>query len=318
MPIDSLKLVAHADWSATSTKRWLAIARRFQGGEWRAFPPQPVGEPGLLLTTLKASLSADGCALAGFDFPIGLPLAYARRAGIKDFLSLLPALGSGEWAMFYQAAAQEKEISLKRPFYPNRPNGSRRQHLVNALGVSCMDELLRQCELPQPHRKAACPLFWTLGAQQVGKAAIDGWKNVLAPGLQDLAIWPFSGTLDQLLRAGGIIVVETYPAEFYHRLGIGGGRWSKRRAGDRRASASALLAWAARCHVRLEAGLQDEMLNGFGENATSEDRFDAVVGLFGMLDTIQKGVDEPLSPDIRTIEGWIFGQAWKQDRTKQP
>jgi hypothetical protein len=41
--------------------------------------------------------------------------------------------------------------------------------------------LRRQCERATPTRRAACPLFWTLGSNQVGKAAISGWQEVIAP-----------------------------------------------------------------------------------------------------------------------------------------
>ena len=313
MPSAALSLMAHADWSAGIAKRWLAIARRLENGDWLALPPQPVGEPGSLLSDLQAAAGAKSCALVGFDFPIGLPLAFARRAEITDFLHLLPRLGSSEWADFYRVAEREEEISLRRPFYPRRPNGCQRSHLTQALGVASMEELLRHCERAQPHRKAACPLFWTLGAQQVGKAAISGWKEVLAPALRDpiirLAIWPFSGTLERVQRPGVIIAVETYPAECYHRLGIGNRRWSKRRRRDRQAVAPALLRWAERKRIRLDERLQTEIVNGFVESAAGEDRFDAVVGVFGMLDAWLSGVPEPTDPELRKVEGWIFGQA---------
>lgn len=316
MPSATLNMIAHADWSVGIAKRWLTIARRLENGEWLVAPPQPVGEPGSLLFNLQAAAGEKGCALVGFDFPIGLPLSFARQAGITDFLNLLPGLGSGEWADFYRVAERAEEISLRRPFYPRRPNGCQRSHLTQALGVASMDELLRHCERALPHRKAACPLFWTLGAQQVGKAAISGWKEVLAPALSDplieLRIWPFSGTLDQIQRPGTVIVVETYPAECYHRLGIGNRRWSKRRKHDRQAVAPALLTWVERNHVRLEERLQTEIINGFGEGVADEDRFDAVAGVLGMLDAWLNGVSEPTDPELRKVEGWIFGQAWDQ------
>lgn len=53
-------------------------------------------------------------------------------------------------------------------------------------------------------RNAACPLFWTLGANQVGKGAIIGWRDVLSPALHDdkgVFLWLFDGFLDDLLTA---------------------------------------------------------------------------------------------------------------------
>src|SRR5215469_1950241 len=66
--------------------------------------------------------------------------------------------------------------------------------------------------------QAACPLFWTLGASQVGKGAIVGWREVLAPALRDdeaVLLWMFDGRLCELLRPGTIVIAETYPTECY-------------------------------------------------------------------------------------------------------
>jgi hypothetical protein len=97
-----------------------------------------------------------------------------------------------------------------------------------------MAELRRRCDLAHAGRRAASPLFWTLGAQQVGKAAIHGWKEVLVPGIGmrelDVWIWPYSGQLMNLLRPGRIIIAETYPAEVYTHLGIS---FSTRRPGKK-------------------------------------------------------------------------------------
>jgi hypothetical protein len=48
----------------------------------------------------------------------------------------------------------------------------------------------------------------------------------------------------------------------------------------------------------------------FGDCPEGEDRFDALVGLYGMIDIVQgnRSVGEPLSHRISMIDGWIFGQ----------
>ena len=50
-------------------------------------------------------------------------------------------------------------------------------------------------------------------------------------------------------------------------------------------------------------------MDGFGGGADGEDRFDAVVGLWGMLD-VALGNRAPGEPDDKTtwVEGWILGQ----------
>ena len=46
--------------------------------------------------------------------------------------------------------------------------------MVRATGL-----LLQQPAQHDPGRRAAAPIFWTLGAQQVGKAAIAAWRELL-------------------------------------------------------------------------------------------------------------------------------------------
>jgi len=57
---------------------------------------------------------------------------------------------------------------------------------------------------------------------------------------------------------------------------------------------------------QLAAALKD----GFGASPDGEDRFDAVIGLFGMINVIlgNRPAGEPEEEAIRKIEGWILGQ----------
>lgn len=85
------------------------------------------------------------------------------------------------------------------------------------MGLTNSDELKRRCE-----RKAEA-LFWLVGAKQVGRAAISGWRDLLAPALAnetELSIWPFDGPLFDLLARPGIVVAETYPAAMYQHLDL--------------------------------------------------------------------------------------------------
>ena len=99
------------------------------------------------------------------------------------------------------------------------------------------NELYRRCEHKTDTRPAASPLFWTLGGKQVGKGAISGWREFVQPLIGDnnnVALWPFDGALRDLLQSGScVVIVETYPAEFYRRLDVrfpgskGGGKRSQ-------------------------------------------------------------------------------------------
>src|SRR3712207_8572546 len=50
---------------------------------------------------------------------------------------------------------------------------ARRAHLVERLGVSGYGDLLRRCDVLT---RATC-MFWTMGPQQCGKAALAGWRE---------------------------------------------------------------------------------------------------------------------------------------------
>jgi hypothetical protein len=317
MNLEPQGLVVHADWSLSPAKRWMAAAVRRNDDTYILQAPEPVGDPLTWLDRLRADTRTGGVFL-GLDFPLGLPLSYAARVGVDNFFDLLPRLGSGEWADFYHVAAAPEEISVRRPFYPFRPGRTRQQHLLDGLGVHHIDELRRQCDRGYAGRRPAAPIFWTMGAQQVGKAAIAGWRDVLGPALQartNVYLWPFAGALDELLSRGGITIAESYPAEFYGHLSLSfpPGRGGKRSRAARAANAAPLLAWAQANPVTLSDELFASIQDGFGEPAAGEDHFDAVVGLFGMLNVLfgHRPPEEPADEQVRRVEGWILGQAYR-------
>jgi hypothetical protein len=305
------KLVYHADWGSDASKRWCAKAICNGDGHYTISAPEKVLNPGLLVAQLRREAGDSGCAFVGFDFPIGIPAYYAERAGVSSFRALLPKLGHGEWRDFYRVCDKPEQISVHRPFYPNgQYKGRLKQDLFHAHGVNSVEPLLRRCERSGGGRKQPCCLFWTLGANQVGKAAIAGWQQVLAPAIKNkepVYLWPFDGTLQSLLMPGRIIVAETYPAESYgwfsdKRLG------SKGDAEARAMFAVSLLQWAETRNVIVKDELRVAMQNGFQRG--EDDAFDAVVGLFGMLDLVQgtRPSGEPTEPPVNTIEGWILGR----------
>jgi len=261
--------------------------------------------------------------MAGFDFPIGIPSSYASKAGITDFLASLSLFGYNEWDQFYTPAESPSQINLHRPFYPARSGTSRRQYLENGLNIP-FNQLYRLCERANEKRRAAYPLFWTMGGQQVGKAAISCWESLLSPALDDpaqnLKIWPFSGPLASICTTGNIVALETYPAEFYGHLGLSFSspkRRSKRSQIDRKAFARQLISWAGAHQLELDGSILDMILDGFGSALDGEDRFDALIGLYGMINVMMgnRPTGEPTPPLITKIEGWIFGQEQPQKET---
>jgi hypothetical protein len=300
-------LVAHADWSMHAAKRWMASAVLRPEG-YLALPPAPVGPLESFWPRLAAA-AGRGPIVVGFDFPIGLPAVYAERAGITGFLEALDRFGDD----FYQIARTPAQIALSRPFYPHRPGGRSRRQLLDGLGFTDWQHLHRRCDRSTPERQAACPMFWTLGANQVGRAAITGWRDLLAPARQgglDVAIWPFDGALADLLGTRRFVVAETYPGEVYGHLGLDLRRHGgKRRRAARAANAARMLDWAERSGIALAPALAAEITDGFGPHQGGDDRFDAVVGLFGLLNVLSgvRSSGEPADPMVQRIEGWILG-----------
>ena len=305
-------LVAHADWSKDPRKRWCATAVRAPDRRYRAESAEPVGDLGTYFDRLRQR-AGGGSVLAGFDFPIGLPRRYAANAGLSDFRSALAGFGHGRWRDFYQPAETKAAITITRPFYPGRLGGTKRADLVEKLGARQFDDLLRRCDRA-PGRRAAAAMFWLVGGNQVGKAAITGWRDLITPAVERdpaLSLWPFDGRLAVLLARPGVVIAETYPGEAYGHLDLTIRKpdRSKRRQADRMADRHALRNWARTNHVLLADRLQASIDSGFGADAAGEDCFDAVVGLFGMLDVVlgNRPAGEP-EDDVTKIEGWILGQ----------
>jgi len=322
-------VIAHADWGTSRKKRQVAMAWLVSGAVGPgprylviSLAPAPDGlsRQGDLLQELRAAASP-GQAMVGFDFPIGLPRAYAEAAGIGSFPDFLDTIGSPPWHEFGVVARHRGEITLRRPFYPYAPGGAKREHLYLQLGLSAQ-QLRRRCE-----GKDAETMFWTLGGKQVGKGALAGWQVLAAarnrrPGI---ALWPFAGPLPRLLDGRDrIVVTETYPREYYHHVRVPGtpaNRWSKRRQANRLTLLPGLLRWAESLGVAWHRDILCRAEEGFSAGANGEDEFDAVVGLLAMISVVTGTVPtgEPGDdPAISSIEGWILGRASSSGNLDRP
>jgi len=302
-------LAAHADWSVDPAKRWLALAHPAAAG-WRLAVPVPVGPVETLLTRLRRA--ARGLPVAfGVDFPLGLPRAYAARRPEADFSAFLAGLRDRPG--FFEVCATLAEISPDRPFYPARGvRGMTRAAHAAALGLPDVASLSRACDRATARRPAGAPLFWTLGANQTGKAAIAAWRDLLGPALAGAApprLWPFAGPFRALLAPGAIVLAETYPAEALRQLALRLAG-SKRRQADRAALAPGLRAAMARLGARPDPALAAAIADGFGADAAGEDRFDCVLGVLAVLGVLTGARPDTAPPDpwIRGWEGWVLGQ----------
>ncbi len=255
---------------------------------------------------------AEGGAVAlGVDLPIGLPRAYAVTRPEPDFPSFLRNVGS--LPDFFSVCTTLGDIRPERPFYPARGiAGMTRLSHALALGLPDASSLSRACDRATAERPAGAPLFWTLGANQSGKAAIAAWKQMILPALTDrakLRLWPFEGSLRSLLSPGWIALAETYPAEALRHLGIRL-RGSKRRHADRCAIAGVLARAIDLQGATPDDSMRQAMLDGFGADANGEDRFDSVLGVLCVLNVLAGNRPDTAPADrwIERWEGWVLGQ----------
>lgn len=303
-----LRHVVHCDWSIRAAGRWAAEAHGEPGGAWRTSGPTGVADPAALVEHLSA-LAEDGPTLAAFDFPIGFPAAFGAATGYDGFTAALDAIGRGDWPEIFAVAGSPAEIEPRRPFYPARPGGTRLAHLLVGHGVATVADLVRACERPGPEGGAAGCMFWTLGAQQVGRAALDGWRTVIGPlRRRGASLWPFDGDLPALVESGGLILAESYPGDGYGQLGL-----AIRKKGDRAlraALAPDLAAWAGQRGIAFDRRLSATIAAGFPREAGSDDGFDAVVGLLAALAVVtgEREAAPPVTEAMRRWEGWILGK----------
>jgi hypothetical protein len=261
----------------------------------------------------------------GVDLPIGLPRAYAATLPERDFPHFLSTIATRP--DFFQVCATLAEVGPGRPFYPARGvRGMTRAAHAIALGLEGAAGLSRACDRATAERPAGAPLFWTLGANQSGKAAIAAWQHLLLPALHEIRLWPFAGSFRALLKPGAIALAETYPAEALRHLGIRL-QGSKRRQPDRAAVAEPLFQAMGRLGVTARPELRRAVVDGFGPDAAGEDRFDSVLGVLCVLNVLIGNRRDTAPPDpwIRQWEGWVLGQTalpregkWQEKKGRVP
>ncbi len=305
----SVDHIWHADWSMSAKGRWVAKAKRSDHG-WVIHAIEPVG----MLTQFRRSLSDHGrdqTIWLGLDMPIGFVDFWYDGANVKDFKTLLGLLHGDNWQKFFDVCSTPDEITYQRPFYPQNSGikGSvKREHLLTALGLADFRQLHRRCELPTNDRNAACPSFWTLGANQVGKGMLHGLENLIIPGQQDgFHIWPFSGDLATCTKRPGVTLIETYPGEIYRWLDIS--ELTKSNQESRKDAVKQLGLYAAQNAIEISPAVLTDIASGFGPEQGKDDAFDALVGVMGLIRIADGKRPEhlPTDPIITKREGWIVG-----------
>ena len=302
------RLVVAADWSTADQKRWMVRAERDSTSAYAVFPPEPVGDLSTFIQRLGNQTAGTDSVLVGFDFPIGLPAAFAQRVGIDSFRKALSQFGSDPWDEFYIISNFPK---LHQPFFPlpTQVPGRYRETLAQALECDDLFPMLRRCDHKTATRKRAECLFFTLGGAQVGAGAIVGWRDVIQPSLESLRLWPFDGELSSLIGQPGMTIAEIYPAEAYSHLGVQFGSKKGRGKTSREARRDATKHWLTDFlsgPIRLTNAARSWVEWGF----LAEDDFDAMAGLLSMLQVVtgRRSAGAPDTAAVRQIEGWILGQ----------
>lgn len=301
------ELIVAADWSVQGEKRWMARAELQHDGRYEIQPPEPVGEVASLLDRLQ-SATKSGRVLLGLDFPIGLPLSYARQLPFSHFREAAAAFGHGDWNCFF---TRSETPGIRQPFFPTpslaRQKGDFRKQLAAGLNVSDWKDLLRECERATADRPAAECLFFTCGGKQVGAAASVGWQELLQPALNDIQLWPFDGDLHDLLQRVCITIAEVYPAEAYRPFGLRTSRirLSKRNRDSRRESCR-----LSQLRANPAWTFSSPALSWLEWGYLSDDDFDATVGLLFTILVVTRQIPAfyPHRATITNWEGWILGQ----------
>ena len=200
LPPHSATIVAHADWSVDPRKRWIAVARR-DGDVWRLAAP--------IAGRSRSARCLSACAMRLRVAPwhsasicrLGCRAPMRRGLPERDFLHFLATTATRP--DFFQVCATLAEVGPGRPFYPARGvRGMTRAAHAIALGLEGPAGLSRACDRATAERPAGAPLFWTLGANQSGKAAIAAWQHLLLPALHEIRLWPFAGPYRDAAHAG--------------------------------------------------------------------------------------------------------------------
>ena len=112
-----------------------------------------------------------------------------------------------------------------------------------------------------------------------------------------------------MLSPGSVVLAETYPAEALRHLGMTL-RGSKRRHADRCATADALMTAMDRQAAMPDDAMRQAVVDGFGADASGEDRFDSVLGVLCVLNVLAGNRPDtaPADPWIQRWEGWVLGQ----------
>lgn len=201
-----------ADWSKHSAKRAVYEANvrdrrisRVASSSW---------DLASLLNVAKGR-AEHGAVLIALDLALGLPEAYwsdavrsCRDAKPEHFLDWLASLNNA--VEFWTEAKSTAEWSVQRPFYAV-PKG---QGAMKAFYAKAGYDFDRRID----KRCRSNPLFCVSGIPgTVGSGTRSFWQELspLLNSRREFRIWPFDGSLRDLLKENNVVLAEMYPGIAY-------------------------------------------------------------------------------------------------------
>jgi hypothetical protein len=328
-------MIIHCDWSVDPNKQCLVVAQRSATGFYEVRGPQSVGgmtskkgnkqshSPLLDLIAESSSTAAGnaGGLWLGFDFPIGVPSGWAEKAGFRNFRDVLKRL-SNDSAKMFEPCTTFNDASADRPFVENLRGEGIQAKWACRIGFPMQDRKLvglkRVCEV-----EGGQSLFWLVGANQVGKAALNGWRNILLPLLgignengpgnlpepSAIKLYPHDLAPNFAFQsdANSVVIFETYPAIAWKML-CKRETYRKTSTSDRKSIGSRIIEWADQLNASLVDGLRAEIESGF-DCKNGDDRMDALIGALHMIEVAQSGqLSTPTTGVNLRLEGWILGR----------
>ncbi|MEM6689985.1 MAG: DUF429 domain-containing protein [Planctomycetota bacterium] len=200
-----------ADWSKDAKKR---VCCRVEVSSRRV---SFLNESNLTFETLlhHASLNASSTPVClSLDLAIGVPKAFlelcnsakdTKSQGFLEWLSSHHAVDS-----FWAETDRHEDWSKSRPFIAIPKGKGSLTAFKTAAGHDLRREIDRNFGAKSPFIVSGIP-------GTVGSGTRSFWRE-LAPKLareRSFRIWPFEGTIDELVKETNIIVAETYPAVCY-------------------------------------------------------------------------------------------------------
>lgn len=297
----SPRIILAADWGKNSAKRAVyevdvreRSITRLECTDWT------------LDTVLTVARShRPHSVLVSMDLVIGVPGLYWREllgverwSRVTDFLNWLETLGGED--KFWQEVSAGEEWNVLQPFFAV-PGGA---GSMTAFHKKAGYPLLRKVDV----RVRSNPPFCVSGIPgTVGSGTRALWQE-LSPLLaerRDFRVWPFEGSLDQLLTNSAIVVAEGYPAIAYT-------------AALRESLPARLLkvAKTKREQRQIALGLLDKaswvanhsvVIHDLEEAKESEDDFDALMSAAGLLRCVLENHDlEEPAHDDPIAEGGVL------------